>query len=697
MKFLKVFFLLLFLSTNALASLTYKQSSASLNSVTLGLRGINFNPDGTKMYVTDSQGTETVLQYSLSSAYDVSTASLVSTEDISTDVKLPHAITFSADGTKMFIMDNDDKDVEVYTLSTAWDSSTSTWSARFNFNKSIDDQPRGLTFNPEGTKMYIIGAEREVVYQYPLSTPWDVSTAGSKTDSPDLTSDENDPRNVQFNSDGTIMYIGGSGGDEINKYTLTTAYDVSTASHSNTYSISSETETMRGFVIVDNGSKMYITSDAASPDENIIYEYNISCAETITCSEPKNDKVVVGIAESQVELSKRAIKHVTLPVIHRMEWLKRHDQKDNLTSQNIKFNFSNEMLASVANVVKASNKETINLNKKNSDWFYWSEGQISIGDTDGSISSSAKEINTEGITIGVDKKISENKIFGYAIQLGKDNVDLDSSKALLDTHNYSLSMYGTLIGDEKTSSEGLIGVNMLDTEHIRINNSNKLYAQKSGKQLFGSINLAKRLKKNRFNYNPTLRIDLGFTEFESYRETSSFSNKDSDALIFDKHEIITGLANIGMIVDNTFQLKNSVIKHNGRLEYIADFSPSSDLQFSYVTDQSTKYKYVLGNVATHNYRIGYGIDFSTPSGWSIIVNYERQSTNGSGNSDDLYFAAGFVPNAKTEYALILNTSDDMNASLNINKNIKGLDVKLDFENEIFSKNNKTNIYLSKVF
>ena len=697
MKFLIVFFLLLFLSKNALASLTFKQSSASLNSVTLGLRGINFNPDGTKMYVTDSQGTETVLQYSLSSAYDVSTASLVSTEDISTDVDLPHAITFSTDGTKMFIMDNKDTDVEVYTLSTAWDSSTSTWSARFNFNKSIDDQVRGLTFNPEGTKMYIIGAQREVVYQYPLSTAWDVSTAGSKTDSPDLTSDENDPRNVQFNSDGTIMYIGGSGGNEINKYTLTTAYDVSTASHSNTYSISSETETMRGFVIVDNGSKMYITSDAASPDENIIYEYDISCAETITCSEPTNDKVVLGIAESQVELSKRAIKHVTLPIIHRMEWLKRHDQRDNLTSQNIKFNFSNEMLSSIAKVVKASNEETINLNKKNSDWFYWSEGQISIGDTDGSISSSAKEINTEGITIGADKKISENKIFGYAIQLGKDNVDLDSSNALLDTHNYSLSMYGTLIGDEKTSSEALIGVNMLDTEHIRINNSNKLYGQKSGKQLFGSINLTKRLKKNRFNYNPTLRIDLGFTEFESYRETSSFSNKDSDALIFDKHEIITGLANIGMIVDNTIQLKNSIIKHNGRLEYIADFSPSSDFQFSYVTDQSTKYKYVLGNVTTHNYRIGYGIDFSTPSGWSIIVNYERQSTNGSGNSDDLYFAAGFVPNAKTEYALTLNTSDDMNVSLNINKNIKGLDIKLDFENEIFSQNNKTNLYLSKVF
>ena len=694
MKFLNVFFLLLFLSTNALASLTYKQSSSSLDSVTNALRGINFNPDGTKMYVTEGQGTEEVLQYSLSTAYDVNTATLVSTTPL-TNVNLPHAIEFKSDGTMMYVIDNTGTRVEQFTLSTAWDAST--LSHDDDYSVSGDNQLRGLTFKPDGTRMYVIGAQKEIVYQYTLSTPWDVASATKTNESDDFTSDESDPRNVQLNSDGTIMYIGGNNGDEINKYTLSTAYDVSTASLSDTYSVSSQSGRMRGFILADNGSKLYVTDDIDSPSENIIYEYDISCAETITCSEPKNDKVVVGIAESQVELSKRAIKHVTLPVIHRMEWLKRHDQKDNLTSQNIKFNFSNEMLASVANVVKASNEETINLNKKNSDWFYWSEGQISIGDTDGSISSSAKEINTEGITIGADKKISENKIFGYAIQLGKDNVDLDSSNALLDTHNYSLSMYGTLIGDEKTSSEGLIGVNMLDTEHIRINNSNKLYAQKSGKQLFGSINLAKRLKKNRFNYNPTLRIDLGFTEFESYREISSFSNKDSDALIFDKHEIITGLANIGMIVDNTFQLKNSVIKHNGRLEYIADFSPSSDLQFSYVTDQSTKYKYVLGNVATHNYRIGYGIDFSTPSGWSIIVNYERQSTNGSGNSDDLYFAAGYVPNAKTQYALILNTSDVMNASLNINKNIKGLNVKLDFENEVFSKNNKTNISLSKVF
>ena len=102
--------------------------------------------------------------------------------------------------------------------------------------------------------MYVIGAQKEIVYQYTLSTPWDVTTATKTTVSDDFTSDESDPRNVQFNSDGTIMYIGGSNGDEINKYTLSTAYDVSTASLSDTYSVSSQSGRMSGFILADNGS-----------------------------------------------------------------------------------------------------------------------------------------------------------------------------------------------------------------------------------------------------------------------------------------------------------------------------------------------------------------------------------------------------------------------------------------------------------
>ena len=44
------------------------------------------------------------------------------------------------------------------------------------------------------------------------------------------------------------MYLGGNGGDDINKYTLTTAWDVSSLAHVKSYSVSSQTGNMMGFV-----------------------------------------------------------------------------------------------------------------------------------------------------------------------------------------------------------------------------------------------------------------------------------------------------------------------------------------------------------------------------------------------------------------------------------------------------------------
>ncbi len=809
--YFKIIFIFLVLCTNALG-FTYKQSSPSLNSDTLGVRGINFNPDGTKMYVTDSQGTETVLQYSLSSAYDVGTASLVSTEDISTDVDLPHAITFSTDGTTMFIMDNKDQDVEVYTLSTAWDSSTSTWSARFDFDKDIDNQPRGLTFNPEGTKMYIIGAQREVIYQYPLSTPWDVSTAGSKTDSPDLTSDESDPRNIQFNSDGTILYVGGSGGDEINKYTLSTAYDVSTASHSSTiHDVSSQSERMRGFIFVDNSTvqsmgyaaKIFITDDIddSSNPENIVYEYYInsnptlsSCSpsdgatgvglndnivltfneivdvesgnivikkssddsifETIDVTESKvtgsgtteiiinpsetydidtgyyitiassafddvdsgsyagindsttcnfntgqtnpllDDKDLVGSIEAQVEMTHRVIKQTTTAVMHRIEWLRRHKNQDNLTNQNIKFQFSEPMLASLSKAIPVNTSQALIDDSLPSDWFLWSEGAISVGETDVGLSSSLKLIDTNGITIGADNRVNPDKIYGVALRFGNDDVNIGSLGTNIDTEAYSLSLYGTLSPNNNNFLDGMLGVSSLESDHIRKNNSNTLTGNRDGKQIYGSVNFGKIFYENDSNFNPTGRIDFGYTELSDYKETGK------NALTYDKQEILTAISSIGMIFNKTKKIERGItLKQNSRLEYSTDFSPSSDATLSYVADPATDYTLAVGNEATHNLRAGIGFDFSTDDGFSIIINYERYQKKNSGYTDTMYFTAGWISNRRTQYALSLNGSDNIVTNFNIVKNLNDYNLNFNLQSNILNKNTNqnANISISKLF
>ena len=184
---------------------------------------------------------------------------------------------------------------------------------------------------------------------------------------------------------------------------------------------------------------------------------------------------MIGVLESYTEMSKRVMKNNIKPVMHRLEWLRRHRKEDNLTNQNIQFNFSNEMLASLAKVIPIANKESSTNEEQKGDWFFWSEGQISIGDIEATSGSSRKELDTNGITIGADKKASENKMYGYALQFGRDSADIGNSAAILDTDNYSLVFYGTIPHEDGRFLDAALGLSTLKTYHLRKKNSCLLY------------------------------------------------------------------------------------------------------------------------------------------------------------------------------------------------------------------------------
>jgi DNA-binding beta-propeller fold protein YncE len=66
--------------------------------------------------------------------------------------------------------------------------------------------PHGITFNPDGTKMFIVGASANRIIQYSLSTPFDISEATLLAgDHCTFTGDANDGVQVVFNSDGSFF------------------------------------------------------------------------------------------------------------------------------------------------------------------------------------------------------------------------------------------------------------------------------------------------------------------------------------------------------------------------------------------------------------------------------------------------------------------------------------------------------------
>jgi len=228
-----------------------------------------FKPDGTIMYIIGVSGDE-VNEYSLSTAWDVSTASFVRVRSISSQEINPNALVFKPDGTKMYVMGQSGDDVNEYSLSTAWNISTTSFVRVFSV-AAQDIVPQGLFFKDDGTKMYMLGSNSDTVYQYSLSTAWNVSTASYDSISFSVASQETDPTGLFFKDDGTIMYIVGLSGDDVNEYSLSTAWDVSTASFVQLFSVAAQETSPQGVHFKPDGTKMYIVGFSAKT----VFEYNL--------------------------------------------------------------------------------------------------------------------------------------------------------------------------------------------------------------------------------------------------------------------------------------------------------------------------------------------------------------------------------------------------------------------------------------
>ena len=82
----------------------------------------------------------------------------------------------------MFVVDSgSDDDINEYTLSTAFDVSTASYVGNFSIS-SEDSDPKGLVFNNDGTKMFIVGASGDDINEYSLTTPFSlVDISGEST------------------------------------------------------------------------------------------------------------------------------------------------------------------------------------------------------------------------------------------------------------------------------------------------------------------------------------------------------------------------------------------------------------------------------------------------------------------------------------------------------------------------------------
>ena len=227
-----------------------------------------FNTDGTKMYVVGYTN-DTVYQYSLSTAFTVSTASYDSVSfSVSSQSSRPMGMTFNNDGTKMYIVCRDNDAVYQYSLSSGFDLSTASYDSVSLDVSPQDNLPNSIRFNADGTKMYIVGAQYEYVFQYGLSSAFDLSTASYDSVYYDFNAQGTDGSGLTFSPDGTRMFILCDSNDTAFQYSLTSGYDLSTASY-DSISLTSTDGNASDIRFSADGTKIFIIGRG----EDKVYQY----------------------------------------------------------------------------------------------------------------------------------------------------------------------------------------------------------------------------------------------------------------------------------------------------------------------------------------------------------------------------------------------------------------------------------------
>ncbi len=233
------------------------------------LRGMH--KSGTSLYLGNNDN-GIVKQYTLTDSTDISTGSYTASFDASSQITAIQSVHLSPDKTKMYLGQiSPTKAVFQYTLSTAGDVSTASYD-----NKSITPiNSYGFKLSIDGTKMYYLHTTNDTLYQEDLSTAFDITT-GSNTQSLAFASQDSQPLGFEFLENGSKLVMVGNSNDSFFQYSLSTADDISTASY-DSKSLSFATETISVLSATSDNDKIYISYFS----ERILRQYSIGSVSTI--------------------------------------------------------------------------------------------------------------------------------------------------------------------------------------------------------------------------------------------------------------------------------------------------------------------------------------------------------------------------------------------------------------------------------
>ena len=367
-----------------------------------------------------------------------------------------------------------------------------------------------------------------------------------------------------------------------------------------------------------------------------------------------DDKELVGIVEGQSENAKRFIYSSTNSILERMEWYRTTKKNDNIKFQDIgididitnkdtypyaklldayllKGDVNKEQKLSNKNIEKFINELPLSKYLKNEfgmvprKWKIWSSGYLKKGKIKLKSGKVNQEFDSDALTIGMDKIIRKNTLFGIAIRLEDQDTDVGQLGTKIKSNAKSTTIYSSWHNNKSTFIDGLVGYGYIDNDLTRIeqaNTSNTLTGNRGVKQYFTSIKFNKIMDKDNFTSLLFGRFDYGLSKLESFSETG-----DTQALKFEEQDLKNKSISIGALTKYKKKIKKGYFLPYGRIEFFENLTPDSEAKASHVSDPNTTYYYTVKEDYSNSLKLELGFDLNLIDSWYFSTSIRRLIKN----------------------------------------------------------------------
>jgi len=220
--------------------------------------GIHFRPNGARFWTVDNDN-DKIMQWDMSPSWSDTTLGYDYQFDVSSQMTAPQDISVPPPGNYIFVCDTNE--INRYNLSSAYNLNFSTSHSQ---TYSSNAGGHGMDISHDGTKLFFVSDGAFEISYHTMSTPYDLSTASFSGNMGVSNFPSSGAKAIRFKDNGKRLLVLKNDGT-MYEWSLVTGYDLSSSNvtYVGSTSMSLPDSTTNGFDTGDNGKYLYTVGSNA--------------------------------------------------------------------------------------------------------------------------------------------------------------------------------------------------------------------------------------------------------------------------------------------------------------------------------------------------------------------------------------------------------------------------------------------------